>query len=1203
MTRRRLLVQVVTVSVVILIVILGDNAVKSDPLPDARSYIQNRPVYSKPSPKPRLALKLPSQLLLKENTTPQASKPAEDADDIERITQTVYGFLDFVTTIGNTVMVFTPQTKKVEAVNVEVKPTLASSVASVVKATPTPTLPPPAQEEEENVSTTGKPTAQQKRQPKQFLPEAPTIEASEVELEQEVTAVQAPPLEAFNTVVGRQEVKPIKAPAVVATPVPVVEPEIRTQVNVVASAPNLGSGEFIEGGDFPSSGEQEQQEQEEDDAPQVAAENPSTTTTTTTTTTTPPTTTTSTTPKPQSKSNKHGFTLKLTPKHNSPVIITPAFSVPVVVTAQKVDTPPPVVVSSTSVALQPTGLLNKIYETKVDKAGATTVLETAIIGTYIGTQYVRLLETTSSVLPIVAPQPTKAFQFPSLVKPTALAQQKVSTTTTTTSTPHTPDQDDEFEQDDQDTEEQPQPDQDDQDSVAHVQGEEEQTSKQSTSTTATPVLHLEPTPTASEEQTHYILPQKAEKIYVSPVPSPNAYSRGPGLYVDINPAKSAGDGGVAVVTATPTRGKQFRLTSNRFNPRNAKNQGGSDSNELTHQEVVAVPAQPDSSDSSRSRSRFGRNRGRSSSGGKNVEDVAVSTVVVSATPTRRFKSGRSSATVVTPAPPPPAQSSGRSKDFSSYKSGRGFTPSSRGGQQQQQNQQVNPTSSTSIYRFKLNRPTGRWRFKPSPKPKVNIIKTKEGDDQQENDEGGDQAASPGPIYHNSQSYSEQQGELQTPEETRTESNELVQELEPELVPQTIRVNTVTPTDFSDLEKFLEIATIRSPYVFQAGNVKNTRYITVTKTFTKEVIQPTLASSQAEASLENILATKPPYEKILEGSSDVATLPVIALGGDMATPPLETITQSFSTTQLMLKTSILPVLYDGVTTLYTLTQSYFITRLVTAHKTVPPVELFQFVPTKSLNEFNTALQEAGSEHREHLLGSESEDENDTNYEHIIAPPDELTSVGSDFDPSSMDEKLPKRPPKSSKEFSPRGGKSSSEIVSSSPNNNPFLNQSPPNFNSIPQDPLASIAGLTPEQLAFIRYFTAQNQQQSPQPQAFPQLQQQPQFNPFQQQQQQQAPLLPPSAPSPLIQAQQAVANGYSLTSSPVVVDTLATVTETKTLRLLFGAKPTHTVLYSTRVVPTRMTSYVTASLPVKPTQAIIQNNPFLNGLPFPLAYVG
>ncbi len=78
-----------------------------------------------------------------------------------------------------------------------------------------------------------------------------------------------------------------------------------------------------------------------------------------------------------------------------------------------------------------------------------------------------------------------------------------------------------------------------------------------------------------------------------------------------------------------------------------------------------------------------------------------------------------------------------------------------------------------------------------------------------------------PVYHNSQSYSEH-GELQAPEETRTESNELVQELEPELVPQTIRVATITPTEFEGLDKYLEIATIKSPYVFQAGNVKNTR---------------------------------------------------------------------------------------------------------------------------------------------------------------------------------------------------------------------------------------------------------------------------------------------------------------------------------------------------------------------------------------------
>ena len=218
--------------------------------------------------------------------------------------------------------------------------------------------------------------------------------------------------------------------------------------------------------------------------------------------------------------------------------------------------------------------------------------------------------------------------------------------------------------------------------------------------------------------------------------------------------------------------------------------------------------------------------------------------------------------------------------------------------------QILPTSSSSIYRFKLNRPTGRWRFKPSPKPKVNIIKTKDEDELTTQASSNSQASQPfvqqqqqqqqqptGPVYL--QPLGE---DIENGEESRTESNELAQDAEPELVPQTIRVATITPTEFADLDKFLEIATIRSPYVFQAGNVKNTRYITLTKTFTKENIQPTQASV-VEATLENILATKAPYEKILEGSSDVATLPVIALGGDQATPPLETVTQTFSTTQV------------------------------------------------------------------------------------------------------------------------------------------------------------------------------------------------------------------------------------------------------------------------------------------------------------------
>lgn len=233
---------------------------------------------------------------------------------------------------------------------------------------------------------------------------------------------------------------------------------------------------------------------------------------------------------------------------------------------------------------------------------------------------------------------------------------------------------------------------------------------------------------------------------------------------------------------------------------------------------------------------------------------------------------------------------------SHVKSGQQFKLGGRSGGRQGH---VIPTSSTSIYRFKLNRPTGRWRFKPSPKPKVNIIKTKEEEDlgKQEILEA---STSNGAVYP--EDYNDEAEELEDPneEDIRPDLNELAEDVEPELVTETLRVATVTPTEFTDFDnsRYLEIATIRSPYVFQAGNVKNTRYITVTKTFTKEMIQPTQASASFDdPTLENILATRPPYEKVLEGSNNIATFPLIILGSDTATPPLETVTQTFSTTQV------------------------------------------------------------------------------------------------------------------------------------------------------------------------------------------------------------------------------------------------------------------------------------------------------------------
>ncbi|ODN01352.1 hypothetical protein Ocin01_05324 [Orchesella cincta] len=1114
------------------------------------SYVQSRPVYSKPAPKlPKLLFKPPTPKDNEINGQATGSDP-------NLVTQTVYGFLDFVTTIGNTVMVFTPQTKKVENVNpsstsqtiiqATVAPTssaagFSKAPKSIVSASSSVVLPAPTGNERK-----GKAFHFEESGPSSL------IEASEYEPQvfatsfsssssssdlDETTAleshviVSAVPSSSFSI---KTKPKQVHSPPFV---------QIRSEVNVVSATEELQS-------------------------PQVVVVTPATT---------------SSKAFPSSK----GFTLKL-PQRSQPVLISPVSS-PLVVTAEKVFHPPPPPPPPSSPKPQetyqeesqdePTGLVSQTFNTQVEN-GVTTVHETKIIGTYIGSQYARIFESSSSVLPVAStaqviitpskPAQTAASSTTAAAQSSIRTEESVVTNGDNYETSGEVFNDDEHDETNHDNNY-------DYDAYSHDSqhqqrlesneyqednGNDDQKTQSKESVTV-----VEPTPTASEEQTHYVLPQnqkeKKAEIYISPVPNNNAYSRQPQLYVDINPAKSVD----FIVTATPSnRGKPGRGSRNEYKSRfsnrfNKNSTPSSDVVEAKEQEKV----EEDTRESGRRTSRF-RSRGRSA-GRQGSEDVvptvSVYSQVVSATPTRRFGSGRGGAKT-------------KEVGFKTIQSTRSFGASAR-------QVQISPTSSTSIYRFKLNRPTGRWRFKPSPKPKVNIIKTQEEEEleQQLNEQsvanGGLKDLNTAGSGPNLNGHDDDDDELVQHsdnlnyEESRTETNEVVQDLEPELAPQTLRVSTVTPTEFEDLEKFLEIATIKSPYVFQAGNVKNTRFITVTKTFTREPIQPTLASSIDDATIENILATKPAYEKILEGSSDVATLPVIHLSGDMATPPLETITQSFSTTQLMLKTSILPVLYDGVTTLFTLTQSYFVTRLVTAHKTVPPMELFQFVPTKSLTEFNTALQEAGSEHSEQLLGSEDSDDPETVYAHIIAPPDELTSLGADFDPSLMDDKIPKITAPRSKGAIARPGE---KIPASGPPNNAALGL----------NGLADQLGLTAEQLAFLQFLKAQKQPT------------------------QQAPTLPNN-----FFAQQLVPNPVPLTgsappqlqitSSPVVVDTTTTIVESKTLRIQFGAKPTYTTLYSTKIVPTRMTSYVTMSVAVAPTAAAPLANPFFNPAAFPLAYLG
>ena len=78
------------------------------------------------------------------------------------------------------------------------------------------------------------------------------------------------------------------------------------------------------------------------------------------------------------------------------------------------------------------------------------------------------------------------------------------------------------------------------------------------------------------------------------------------------------------------------------------------------------------------------------------------------------------------------------------------------------------------------------------------------------------------------------------------------------------------------------------------------------------------------------------------------------------------TETFSTKELMLKTSVLPIVVNGATRHHTLTQSYYVTRLVEAVKTLPPMEAYEFIPTKAFTDFSNVLDEAGSEKREEQL---------------------------------------------------------------------------------------------------------------------------------------------------------------------------------------------------------------------------------------------
>lgn len=136
-------------------------------------------------------------------------------------------------------------------------------------------------------------------------------------------------------------------------------------------------------------------------------------------------------------------------------------------------------------------------------------------------------------------------------------------------------------------------------------------------------------------------------------------------------------------------------------------------------------------------------------------------------------------------------------------------------QQSPQQQQSSPQPApTAPFKSKLIRPTGRWEYKTSPKPRVTIRRIDENRHNQEN------ATTPlTPHFPDVQVDSGDQalaGSGLLPALQHDDDNDvLIQDVSPTASAETIRVEISTPAEFKDV--YYEIATIKSPYSFQVNN--------------------------------------------------------------------------------------------------------------------------------------------------------------------------------------------------------------------------------------------------------------------------------------------------------------------------------------------------------------------------------------------------
>ncbi|KAH8261585.1 hypothetical protein KR044_011880, partial [Drosophila immigrans] len=459
---------------------------------------------------------------------------------------------------------------------------------------------------------------------------------------------------------------------------------------------------------------------------------------------------------------------------------------------------------------------------------------------------------------------------------------------------------------------------------------------------------------------------------------------------------------------------------------------------------------------------------------------------------------------------------------------------------------ANPGQNT----LKLNRRPGRWQYKSAPKPKVNIRKTSNSTNNNKNATSTDSINEA--ILESDDKFATQKvNNLGRDLEAVGSQNSVVadnDELKPKNFVRTLNVEISTPSNFVDT--YYEIATIKSPFVFQAGLVKKTRFLTITST-----IEKTLKTDQIEEYSkddgplsENILeSTVAMNEPSLDGS--ISTLKPIYITDSLETPELETITDSFTITQTKLRTQILPIIFEkkNETVQITLVQTFDYTSLVTVTQTISPFR-DNFIPAKNFKDFAAILDEAGSELNLDLeFGDEG---NGGQFEGKV----KLEAKGNSTIglPNISSEKL--------------NIPDISVLNPLNPNNNVITSTRPViKLETLWESYVVPLVRGTESVLRTLsksvgvvektEYIT----EVSTLP-VLPMSQYPYSINPFY---------------NPLLQLPQ-----QQLITSTSILNTLVTATSSKVLKLTFGARTAYTTIFSTSVVPTEVTQLITATLPVQ-----------------------